>query len=89
MIRHFIKLGIRNLNKNKINTLISVLSLSLGIAILLVISIFANNELSVDSFHENSSRIFKVSYGHSSGTPGPLSELLKTSFPEIQNATHF
>ena len=88
MVRHFFKLGFRNLNKNKSNTLISVLSLSLGIAILLAISIFANNELSVDSFHENSSRIFKISYGNSSGTPGPLSELLETSFPEIQNTTH-
>jgi len=88
MIRHFIKLGFRNLNKNKSNSLISVLSLSLGIAILLVISIFANNELSVDNFHKNSSNIFKVSYGNSSGTPGPLSDLLETNFPEIQNATH-
>jgi putative ABC transport system permease protein len=88
MIKHFFKLGFRNLNKNKSNTLISVLSLSLGIAILLVISIFANNELSVDNFHENSSRIFKATYGNSSGTPGPLSELLETNFPEIQHATH-
>ncbi len=88
MIRHFFKLGFRNLNKNKSNTLISVLSLSLGIAILLLISIFANNELSVDSFHENSSSIFKVSYGNSSGTPGPLSDLLENNFPEILEATH-
>ena len=88
MVSHFFKLGFRNLIKNKSNTLISVLSLSLGIAILLVISIFANNELSVDNFHENSSRIFKVSYGNSSGTPGPLSDLLENNFPEIQNATH-
>ncbi len=88
MISHFFKLGFRNLIKNKSNTLISVLSLSLGIALLLVISIYANNELSVDNFHLNSSRIFKVSYGNSSGTPGPLSDLLENSFPEIQNATH-
>jgi len=54
MVRHFFKLGFRNLIKNKSNTLISVLSLSLGIAILLVISIFANNELSVDNFQEKS-----------------------------------
>ena len=58
--------------------------MSLGIAILLVISIFANNELSVDKFHKNFSNIYKVSYGNSSGTPGPLSELLENNFPEIQ-----
>jgi len=88
MIRHFFKLGYRNLNKNKSNTLISVLSLSLGIAILLVIAIFAHNELSVDNFHKNASNIYKVSYGKSSGTPGPLSDLLENNFPEIKNATH-
>lgn len=88
MIRHFLLLGFRNLNKNKSNTLISVFALSLGIAILLVISIFAKNELSVDDFHKNSSRIFKVSYGKSSVTPGPLSDLLENNFPEIQQSTH-
>lgn len=88
MIRHFLKLGFRNLHKNKSNTLISILALSFGIAILLTISIFANNELSIDNFHKNSAGIFKVSYGKSSVTPGPLADLLESSFPEIQNATH-
>ena len=88
MIRHFLKLGFRNLKKNKSNTLISVFALSLGIAILLVISIFADNELSIDKFHKDSASIVKVSYGKSSATPGPLSDLLEESFPEIQYATH-
>ena len=88
MIRHFLKLGFRNLKKNLSNTLVHIFSLSLGIAILLVISIFVKNELGIDNFHTNSSRITKVSYGKSSGTPGPLSELLRNNFPEIQNATH-
>lgn len=88
MIRHFIKLGFRNLKKNKSNTIISVFSLSLGIAIFFVISVFADQELKVDAFHKHSSRIFKVTYGQTSVTPGPLSELLKNNFPEIQSATH-
>ena len=88
MIRHFLKLGFRNLYKNKSNTLVNLIGLSLGIAILLVISIYANNELSVDRFHSSSSRIFKASYGESSGTPGPLADLLESNFPEIQRACH-
>jgi putative ABC transport system permease protein len=83
MIRHFLLLGFRNLNKNRSNTLISVFALSLGIAILLIISIYANNELSVDNYHEHSSRIFKVSYGKSSVTPGPLSDLLENNFTKV------
>lgn len=88
MLRHFLKLSFRNLNKNKSNTLVNIFSLSLGITILLLIAIFTRNELSVDSFHTKSSEIFKISYGESSGTPGPLSELLKNNFPEIQKVTH-
>jgi putative ABC transport system permease protein len=88
MIKHIIKLGFRNLSKDVSTTLVHIFSLSLGIAILLVISLFVKNELSVDQFHDNSSRIFKTSYGKSSGTPGPLSELLSNNFPEIQHATH-
>jgi len=88
MVRYFIKLGFRNLIKNKSTSLISILSLSLGITILLLISIFAKNEFSVDNFHRNASNIVKVTYGNSSGTPGPLSELLETSFPEIKKSTH-
>lgn len=88
MIRHFLKLGVRNLYKNKSNTLVNLFGLSLGIAILLVISIFASNELSMDTFHENSSHIYKISSGNSSGTPGPLKALLESNFPEIQAACH-
>lgn len=88
MIKFCFKLGLRNLIKNKSTTTISVLSLSLGIAFLLLIAIFARNELNIDDFHSNNSNIVKISYGNSSGTPGPLSELFKNNFPEIQNATH-
>lgn len=88
MIRHFIKLGFRNLKKYKSNTFISVISLSLSIAIFLIISVYANQELKVDAFHKHSSRIFKLTYGQSSGTPGPLTALLKTNFAEIKHATH-
>ncbi len=88
MIRHFIKLGFRNLKKYKSNTFISVFSLSMSIAIFIVISVFANQELKVDAFHKHSARIFKLTYGQSSGTPGPLTELLRTNFAEIQHATH-
>ena len=88
MIRHFFKLGFRNLRKNRSNTLVNIIGLSLGIGILLVISIFAANELSMDKFHQNYSQIYKVSNGNSSGTPGPLEALLENNFPQIQAACH-
>ncbi|MEN8121271.1 MAG: FtsX-like permease family protein [Bacteroidota bacterium] len=88
MIRYILKLGFRNLQKSKGNTFINLLSLTLGFTILILIAVFVQNELSIDNFHSNSSIIYKLSYGKSSGTPGPLSSLLKNNFPEIKDATH-
>jgi len=88
MFRYYIKIGFRNIYKYKNISIVNILSLSIGIAILLLIATYTHNELSVDNFHTKVSRIFKVSYGNSSFTPGPLSGLLETEFPEIQQTTH-
>ncbi len=88
MIKHFFKLSIRNILKNKVNTCINIASLALGITILLLISVYAINELSVDNFNSKADRIYKISYGNSSLTPGPLNEYLQTQFPEIEQTTH-
>ncbi len=88
MIRYILKLGFRNLLKSKGNTFTNIFCLTLGLTILILIAVFVSNELSIDNFHSNSSNIYKISYGKSSGTPGPLSSLLKSNFPEIQQATH-
>lgn len=88
MLKHYLRLGFRNLKKNRGNTLVNIAGLSIGISILIVIAIYASNELGVDRFHANAASIYKVSYGNSSGTPGPLAGLLKQEFPQIREATH-
>jgi len=88
MIKYFLKLSFRNIVKHKINTFIYIASLVLGVAILLLIMVYAINELSVDNFHSKADRIYKISYGNSSLTPGALNEYLKQQFPEIEQTTH-
>jgi putative ABC transport system permease protein len=62
--------------------------------------LYINNELSYDTFHENSEKIYRVvcqlpgeKYGMSEDvlaiTPAPLATTLIKQFPEIQNATRF
>ena len=82
MIKHFFKLGFRNLYKNKSNTLVNVIGLSLGIGILLVISIFATNELSMDKFHDN--------YDHEKGRADSLDNIVKVldEMPPDKRAMH-
>ncbi len=88
MIQHFFKLSFRNLLKSKANTSINIASLALGVTILLLIMIFVLNELSVDNFNSKADRIYKITYGISSLTPGPLNEYLRDQFPEIEQTTH-
>ena len=88
MFKHFIKISLRNILKNKVNTTLNVTSLALGITISLLIASYAINELNTDKFHSKEEHIYKVSYGNSSLTPGPLNEFLKNQFPEIEQTTH-
>ena len=88
MFKHFIKISLRNILKNKVNTALNVTSLAIGITISLLIASYAINELNTDKFHSKGERIYKVSYGNSSLTPGPLNEFFKNQFPEIEQTTH-
>jgi putative ABC transport system permease protein len=88
MIKHFFKLSFRNIIKSKANTGINIASLALGINILLLIMIYTVNELNVDGFNSKAGRIYKITYGNSSLTPGPLNGYLKDRFPEIEQTTH-
>lgn len=88
MIKHYLKLSFRNILKNNAITGISIASLTLGITILLLIMMYTVNELNVDGFNSKADRIWKITYGNSSLTPGPLNEYLKDQFPEIEQTTH-
>jgi len=88
MFKHFIKISLRNIFRNKVNTTLNIASLALGITISLLIASYSLNELSVDKFHSKAERIYKLSYGNSSLTPGPLNGFLKNQFPEIEQTTH-
>lgn len=55
-----IKLSIRNLLKNKLNSTIIILSLSLGLGAMFIISSWAVFEYSYDNFHRNKNRIYRV-----------------------------
>lgn len=88
MIRYILKLGFRNILNSKGNSFVNVFCLTMGVTILMLIAVFVHNELSIDNFHANSPNIYKISYGNSSGTPGPLASFLKSNFPEVKEATH-
>jgi len=60
MIRHYIKIAIRNLARQKALALINTLGLSIGLACFCLFLLYTVNEFSFDRFHANASRIYRV-----------------------------
>jgi len=96
MFNHYLKIALRNILKYKTYSVINVFGLALGVACCVLVFLFVQHEMSYDRFHENGAQIYRVNLsaktpdgGHKikAGQPMPLAPALKTSFPEILNAT--
>lgn len=60
MGRNILKLLFRSIMKNKINNLINITGLSVGIASCILIILYIQDELSFDTFHADSENIYRV-----------------------------
>ena len=97
MIKNYLKVAWRNLVRSKAHTSINIAGLSVGVACSLLILLWVQNELSIDAFHKNSSRLFAVYerqyYDHkvhgTYNTPGPAADEFKKVIPEVQYAANY
>lgn len=60
MFRHNLLLFFRNIKKDKTTFLINIIGLSSGLACVLLIYFWVNDELNVDKFHSNNQRLYQV-----------------------------
>lgn len=94
MLRHILLLIYRNFKRSKSTFLINLVGLSTGLASVLLIFLWVNDELSIDKFHENNARLYQVMktntvpQGIQTGedTPGLLAESLAEEMPEVERA---
>jgi putative ABC transport system permease protein len=97
MIKNYLKVAWRNLVRNKAHTFINIAGLSVGLACSLLILLWVQNELGIDSFHKNKDRLFTIYDKFYSdhkpiatyNTSGSLPADLKKNIPEIEYATGF
>ncbi len=93
MLRHYIKIAIRNLVSQKVLSFINIIGLSVGLACFALFLLYAVNEFSFDRFHKNADHIFRV-YRWSEATagsggdgdvymPSPLGPALEKDFPDV------
>nr|WP_067055883.1 ABC transporter permease [Mucilaginibacter sp. L294] len=96
MIKNYLKIAWRNLTKNKAHTFINMAGLSVGLASSLLIMLWVQNEVSVDAFHKNKSRLYNVyerryfdnKISGQYNTPGVLAAEMKKVFPEVEYAVN-
>jgi len=93
-----LRLGWRNILKNKFFSFLNIGGVAIGIAVTTLILFWVVDELSFDKYNANLGQMYQV-YEHqvySDGqdlytgcTPFPLANELKQTYPEIENATTY
>lgn len=96
MIRDYIKIAWRNLQRNKTSSAINILGLSLGIACFLLLGTYLLNELRFDRFHRYTDRIAWVTAAYQSPddpemhamavTPNAVGPTFQERFSEVKKA---
>ena len=81
MLKNYLKITLRNIRKFKVVSIINISGLSFSLAVVILIAAFMQNELSMDKFHTNYTKIYKVSRGT---TPVQVGEIIKSNVPEIK-----
>ncbi|WP_426668895.1 ABC transporter permease [Mucilaginibacter sp. McL0603] len=93
MIKNYLKLGLRNLAKNRLSSAINILGLGLAVGCCMVVFQFFDWSMHMDNFHHKLNSLFVIErvsqkdgnqqlWGNS---PAPLGSMLKADFPQIKN----
>ncbi len=92
MLRNFFKVAWRNIARNKVNSFVNIAGLSIGMASVILIAFYIQDELRYDTFFKNADRIFQVNLnGNQDGTdfltgntPPTVGPALASEIPEIE-----
>src|SRR5688500_6609838 len=93
MLKNYILIAFRNLQRNTVYSFINIAGLSIGLACSILILLWVADEVSYDRFHDRYQRIHQVYIHHeisgnivtSPFTPYPLMEALKNRSTQIRN----
>jgi len=95
MFKNYLKVAFRNVIKQKLYSIITVIGLAVGITCCLLIMLYVKQELSYDRFYPNADKIYRI--GHmdirptrtdiSAASPTPLAPALEAEYPEIEHIT--
>src|SRR6266702_4458753 len=91
MLNNYFKIALRNLRKSKTYSFINITGLSVGLALSILLLLWANDELSYDRFNVNAANIYKLAPKFDdqniwNTTPAPIAVYAKKEVPEVEDA---
>jgi putative ABC transport system permease protein len=97
MLKHHIKIAIRNLIRGRGYSFLNIAGLGIGMGVFIIILLWARYQFTYDRFHENIDQLYLVPVWYqlgsevhpTIGSPPALGPALKADYPEIVNATRY
>lgn len=95
MIKTYLKTAWRNVMRNKLFSLINIMSLTIGLTCCMLITLYILNEKSYDAYQKNAADIYQLgtefiglgNFQKLATTPAAMGEIMKNVFPEIEQTT--
>ena len=93
MIKNYIKIAWRNIQKHHVYSFINITGLAIGMACCILILLWVQDEVSFDTFHKNRGNIFRVvadwekyNWKGIEASPAPFAPAIEEQLPEIRHA---
>ena len=95
MLLNNLKLTLRRFGRQKLNTALHIVGLTLGITVCLLIGLFLKHEMTFDAYHDKADRTYRVNsiwsdaskLDYHFSTPIPLAKALRTEVSGIEKVT--
>ena len=78
------KIAFRSILKNKIQSLVSIVGLGIGLGCVLLITLLYLHENSFDQHIPNNKQVYRVIHGDNCGTPFPFGEMVANEIPSVE-----
>jgi putative ABC transport system permease protein len=85
MVATDLKIAFRNISRNKVTSVISILGLGIGLATIILLQALITHETSFDKFIPGYKNVYRATLGTTCITQYPLGEEMKKDFPEVKD----
>lgn len=85
MITRNLRTYFKFLSKNKLYSFVSIFGFSISLMFVILLSLYAKQEMSVDDFHEKKDRIYLMTHEYSASFGNPVADFVKDKCPEVES----